>query len=99
MCIKLDEAAALPWAVEKQACSRLYMLLDNMGSIVVANLPLEDAELICRAVNSHAALIEALEKIYSSHHNVDTERLTMHCECFACSIARAALAAENGEEA
>ena len=94
MCVKPD-SSPLPWVVEKQACSRLYMLLDNMGSIVVSNLTLEDAKLICHAVNTHAALVEALEG------------LTRKCaRLFKCpdtikeyKNAVAALAEAKGEEA
>ena len=93
MCVKPD-SSPLPWVVEKQACSRLYMLLDNMGSIVASNLTLEDAKLICHAVNTHTALVDALKLCVD---RLPSDKIYRRREAYHFAVA--ALAAAKGEKA
>ena len=97
MCVKPDSSPR-SWSY-LDLMDSWYYIYDECGHCVAETENPCSAKMIVDRMNSRAALVEALEKIYSSHQNVDTERLTIHCECFACSIARAALAAAKGEKA
>mgnify|MGYP006921421688 CR=1 FL=1 len=57
----------------------------------------DTTKLIIKAKAALAAAKEgigrkALEVAYTAHHNVDTEKFVIHCECIACSTIRKALA-------
>jgi hypothetical protein len=106
-CIKPDNSP-LPWSVgewDELPCVK-YPVEDLNGwqhwvpqnQYYLDGGAQKDAELICHCVNTHDALVDALEKILIIHHNVDTKLITIHCECYVCCTARAALAAAKGEK-
>ena len=64
--------APLPWWAYKSS-HNYWCIRDAESNCVARNLTQADAELICRAVNSHAALLEAARDC-EAWLSVDTRR-------------------------
>lgn len=67
---------------------------ESTGKIIAVCYCADDAEPICRAVNSHAELLEALEKIVNSITLAGPPELARDQYCL--DVARAALARARG---
>lgn len=88
----MNTHSTLPWTLERNA-SRLEIHTGPDQSIALPHRSLPDAQLIVTAVNSHAALVGALEKIIHAWDNCALSRVHS-----AIDEARAALAAAKGEK-
>lgn len=89
----------LPWTHSRVWGSEIgisdHKIMNSGGKSVATDATPQDAALIVRAVNSHDALVAALEQIERLGRECDRNRIDV--ATMLSEIARAALAKANGE--
>jgi hypothetical protein len=95
-----DDPAAIPDDGEDGAIND-YFVMDCHGHDIVSLYDRADAALICRAVNSHAALVQALKAaVVDMEHADDVPGIRIRCgsQCSKCQAQAALnLAWEQGD--